>query len=247
MVSELSRTMKYIYGPVNSRRLGLSLGLSLTPYKVCDFDCLYCQLGETTQLTKERKEYIDIREVAGELKLWLQNNEEATKSLSYVTISGSGEPTLNIKIGELIGEVRKLTAAKVAVITNASLLGEVEVRRAVCAADLIVPSLDSVIPEIFRQIDRPFPDIRVEEIIEGLVSLRKEFAGKIWLEVMLVKGVNDKLAQIKKLKAVIDRINPDKIQLNSPVRTAAGKNILPVGSGRLEKFKEILGEKCEII
>jgi len=121
------------------------------------------------------------------------------------------------------------------------------VRQELLAADLILPSLDAVNSEVFTKIDRPHQDIKVEDIIEGLVNLRKEFRSKIWLEVMLVKGLNDDIRQIKKLKGVIDRINPDKIQLNLPVRSTAEPNILAVDKGKLEKIKEILGEKCEII
>lgn len=239
--------MKYIYGPVKSRRLGFSLGLSLTPHKVCDFDCVYCQLGKTSQLTRVRKEYVDAGAVLDELKSWLQNNQEASKTLEYITIAGSGEPTLNIKIGTVIEEIKRISSIPVSVITNASLLSDSEARKAILGADLIVPSLDSVIPEVFKQIDRPVEDIKIGQVIEGLINLRKEFRGKIWLEVMLVKGINDKPSQIRELRQIVDKINPDKIQLNSPVRTAAGENILPVSNKKLEKLKEILGEKCEVI
>jgi wyosine [tRNA(Phe)-imidazoG37] synthetase (radical SAM superfamily) len=239
--------MKYIYGPVKSRRLGLSLGVSLTPYKICDFDCIYCQLGRTRETTVARKEYIRTEEISNELKSWLQNNTEEAKSLDYITISGSGEPTLNIKIGEIIKEIKKVAACPVAVITNASLLNDIQVRQALLGADLIIPSLDAVSLEIFRQIDRPHRGIKIEDIINGLAALRKEFRGKIWLEVMIVKGVNDDLAQIRKLKDVIDKIIPDKIQINSPVRTTAEKNVFPADKRKLEKIKKILGDKCEII
>lgn len=239
--------MKYIYGPVKSRRLGLSLGVSLTPYKICDFDCIYCQLGKTVDLTSERKEFIKIEEILTEFKSWLQNNLAEVKKLDYITISGSGEPTLNIRIGELIREIKKIAACRVAVITNASLLIDPQVRLELKSADLIVPSLDTVIPEIFQQIDRPHQNIKIGQVIDGLANLRKEFQGKIWLEVMLVRGVNDDLRQIKKLKEVVDKINPDKIQLNSPIRTTSEPGLLPVDKGKVEKIREILGEKCEII
>ena len=239
--------MKYIYGPVKSRRLGMSLGISLAPYKICNFDCIYCQLGKTGELTCERKEYIKIEDAFNELKSWLQNNAEEAKNLNYITISGSGEPTLNIKIGELIKEIKAITAIAVAVITNASLLNAIEVRGALLNADLIIPSLDTVIPEVFNKINRPHQNIKIEEIINGLVSLRKEFRGKIWLEVMLVRQVNDDLRYIKKLKEVIEGINPDKIQLNSPVRMTAEPDISAVDKNKLGKIKEILGAKCEII
>jgi len=239
--------MRYIYGPVKSRRLGLSLGLTLTPYKICNFDCLYCQLGKTNYLTEERKEYIKIEEVLNELKSWFNNNIQEAKNLNYITISGSGEPTLNTKIGELITEIKKITAIPVAVITNASLLSNREVRASLLGCDLILPSLDTVLPEIFAQINRPYRRIKIDEIINGLISFKNEFRGKIWLEVMLVRGVNDDLSQIKKLKEAIDKINPDKIQLNSPVRTTAQENVLPVEHKKLEKIKELLGDRCQII
>lgn len=239
--------MRFIYGPVKSRRLGLSLGITLIPYKICNFDCIYCQLGTTKFKTGERKEYLKPQEIIDELKAWLANNTEEAKTLNYITLSGTGEPTLNIKIKEVIQEIRKITAVPVAVITNASFLHDVSLRQALLAADLIVPSLDAVTPEIFRQINRPQPDNNIEDIISGLINLRKEFRGKIWLEVMLVRGVNDDLRQMRKLKEVIDKINPDKIQINSPVRATAETDVFPVDKNKLEKIKEILGEKCEII
>ncbi len=239
--------MRHIYGPVKSRRLGFSLGLSLTPYKVCSFDCVYCQLGSTTIKTVERKEYIAIREVLDELRLWLETNASSIASLNYITLSGSGEPTLNNKIGELIAEIKKMTPVAVAVITNASLLSDPVVRQEIMQADLIVPSLDAVTETVFAKIDQPNAGIKVEEIIESLVKLRQEYRGKIWLEVMLAAGVNDDLRQIKKIKEAIDRINPDKIQLNSPVRSATQLHLRVVSAAKLKKIKALLGEKCEII
>ncbi len=239
--------LRYVYGPVNSRRLGLSLGLSLTPHKVCDFDCIYCQLGKTPQKVIERKEYIKIDEIIAEVNSWISNNPEGVKTLNFITLSGSGEPTLNSAIGPLIETLKKITAVAVAVITNSSLLTDASVRRQISNADLIVPSLDAVTEEAFAKIDRPYPGIKLQEIIEGLVSLRREFKGKIWLEVMLVKGVNDNLAHTRRIKEVIERINPDKVQLNSPVRCTAEDAVEPLDAKHLERIKELLGDKCEII
>jgi wyosine [tRNA(Phe)-imidazoG37] synthetase (radical SAM superfamily) len=239
--------MKYIYGPLNSRRLGFSLGITLMPAKICNLNCVYCQLGNTVQQSNERKEYIPVDDISGELKWWLENNPQDAKKIGYITISGSGEPTLNSKIGQLIEKIKNITNLPVAVMTNSSLLGDSLVRRDILLADLIIPSLDAVTPEVFAKIDRPHLDVKLDKIINGLISLRKESRGKIWLEVMLVKGINDDLRQIKKLKAVIEEINPDKIQLNSPVRSTAEPDILPVDKNKLEKIKEILGETCEII
>ncbi len=239
--------MRFIYGPVKSRRLGLSLGVSLTPYKICNFDCIYCQLGATKVKVSERKEYLTPQEIIDELKSWLANNTDKLKCLNYITLSGSGEPTLNIKIGEVIQEIKKITPLPIAVITNACFLKDVALRQALLGANLLVPSLDAVTQEVFSKVNRPDPNIRIEEIIDGLINLRKEFRGKIWLEVMLVAGVNDDLRQIKKIKEVMEKINPDKIHLNSPVRTTAERDVFPVDKNKLEKIKDILGDKAEII
>ncbi|MFA6216485.1 MAG: radical SAM protein [Candidatus Omnitrophota bacterium] len=239
--------MKYIYGPLKSRRLGLSLGISLTPYKICSFDCVYCQLGKTTVKTIERKDYFSADEVFAELRLWFQYNPEEAKQLNFITFSGSGEPLLHKQIGELINQIKKFTTIPVAVITNGSLLSLSEVRQELLAVDLMIPSLNAVTPKVFERIDRPDPSIKIEEVINGLIEFRKVFRGKIWLEVMLVKGINDDMSHIKKLKGVIEKIDPDHVQINSPVRTTAEKDIEPVDTEHLEKIKVILGDRCEII
>jgi len=239
--------MKYIYGPIKSRRLGLSLGISLTPYKVCSFDCVYCQLGKTTEKSAERKEYVLEAEIINELGLWFQNNPEEATRLNYITFSGSGEPTLHTKIGQLISKIKQLYPVKVAVITNASLFHSAPLRQELRNADLLIPSLDAANQEVFNAIDRPEENIKVGDIIEGLIQFRKEFKGTLWLEVMLVKGINDQVSHIRELKEAVEKINPDKIQLNSPVRATCEQGILPVAAKKLEKFKEILGEKCEVV
>lgn len=239
--------MKYIYGPVKSRRLGLSLGITVTPCKVCSFDCVYCQLGKTTSRTLEIKEYIKAEEIIQELNFWLKSNPQAAQTLNYISFSGAGEPTLSSKIGQLIVEAKRITPVPVAVITNASLFSNPDVRKAVSAAGLIIPSLDAATPEVFARINRPQESLRLEDIIQGLISLRKEFSGQVWLEVMLVRGINDDLRHIKKLNEVIERINPHRIQLNSPVRSTTESNCPVVDKAKTEKIREILGEKCEII
>ncbi len=239
--------MKYIYGPIKSRRLGLSLGLSLSPDKICDLDCIYCQWGSVGETFLQRREYAKVNEIISELKSWMLKNPQETKELKFVTISGLGEPTLNTRIGELIDRVKEVVGAKLAIITNSTLLGDPLVRKELLKVDLIVPSLDAVDPGIFKKIDRPNDGIKLNEIIDGLIALRKEFSGEIWLEIMLVSGVNDDPAHIEELRKVIQRINPDKIQLNSPVRSTAEKNVFPVERVKLEKIKKILGDKAEII
>jgi len=239
--------LKYIYGPIKSRRLGLSLGLSLSKDKICNLDCIYCQWGSVGKTVLKRSEYAKVDEIIHELKSWIQDNPQKTKELKFITLSGLGEPTLNTHIGELIDRVKEVTEAKIAVITNSTLLGDPQVRKELLGVDLIVPSLDAVDPKIFKQIDRPNIGIKLDEIIDGLVALRKEFSGKIWLEIMFISGMNDDLGHVEELKKIIQRINPDKIQINSPVRSTAEKNVYPVEITKLEKIKEILGDITEII
>jgi len=239
--------MEYIYGPIKSRRLGVSLGISLVPRKVCSFDCIYCQLGKTTDKTAQRKDYLEIEKILEEIKLWAERNPEEAKNLDYMTFSGYGEPTLNINFAQLITGIKELLPVKVAVITNSTFLNDPLIRRGLLNADLIVPSLDAAEQEIFEKIDAPAAGIKIEDVISGLIALRKEFPGKIWLEIMLIKGVNDSIEQIKKLKQIADKINPDKIQLNSPVRKRQEQNVSSLSPEKLKEIREIFGDKCEII
>lgn len=239
--------MKYIYGPLPSRRLGFSLGINLTPYKTCSFDCIYCQLGKTNLPAKERKEYYNHSEIVEELRLWLFNNPDAAANLDYITLSGSGEPGLDLNLSDLIVKIKSIINKPVAVITNSSLIALPELRQELLSADLLIPSLDAATQEIFERIDRPVEGIQIEKIIEGLVLFSKMFKGKLWIEIMLVKGVNDSFPHIEKLKEALESINFDKIQLNSPVRTTAHADVWPVDKKKLEDIREALGDRCEII
>lgn len=239
--------MKYLYGPVNSRRLGNSLGVNLTLPKTCSFNCIYCQLGKTGDLTVARSEYVKIKDIIEEFKAWLEVRSPCGDKIDYFTISGAGEPTLNTGLGDLIRQVKEISPLKIALITNASLFSDPRVRREALQADLIIPSLDASTQEVFVKVDRPLQGIRIEDIIEGLVCLRREFRGKIWIEVMLIKGINDDIRHIRRLKEALERINPDKIQINSPVRSTSEDNLSPVSGLKLKKIKVILGEKAEVI
>ena len=235
--------MEHIFGPVLSRRLGFSLGVDLVPFKTCSLDCIYCQAGKTTHKTIERKSYVSLESVIPELKDALKQNQK----IDYITLSGSGEPTLNLDLGRIITAIKKITDIPVAVLTNGTLLHLESVRDELMAADLVVPSLDAVSQEIFCKINKPHPHINVSQMIAGLKSLRGDFSGDIWLEIMLVKGLNDFPEEIKKLNDVISSIEFDKVQLNTTVRPAADKVIEPVTNDELVTIKELLGERCEII
>lgn len=238
--------MKYIYGPVKSRRLGNSLGLSLTPYKFCSFDCIYCQLGKTTNKTLERKEYVNLDEVIQELKSFLATHDFKKEPLNYITLSGCGEPTLNKQIAELILNIEKLTNIPVAVLTNSSLLSDADVRRALFNADLIITTLNAVSQNVFEKISQPLEQQKIEDIINGLVLLRREYRGKIYLEIMLVKGINDSFKEMEKLKEVVDKIRPEKIQLVMPSRPPSEDWVLAPDLKTVKEIQEIFGEKAEV-
>ncbi|MEW6009493.1 MAG: radical SAM protein [Candidatus Omnitrophota bacterium] len=237
--------MKYIYGPVQSRRLGYSLGVSLTPYKFCSLDCVYCQLGPTTQKTINRDSYLSENEILQELHNFFAKNKEAR--IDYVTFSGFGEPLLNIQIKNIITEIRKFYNKKIALITNSTLLVDKSIRLEILGLDLIVPSLDAASQAIFEKIDRPHPDIKIEQVIDALVNLRKEFSKLIWLEIMLVKGLNDTKKELELLKEAVAKINPDKIQLNSPVRAPKDFKSEALDKKKLEEIRQFFGPKSEIV
>ncbi|NIO48691.1 MAG: radical SAM protein [Candidatus Aminicenantes bacterium] len=231
------------YGPVPSRRLGFSLGIDIVPLKTCSLNCIYCQLGPTSKKTIHRKEYFSSSDILAQIKKKVSSGQR----IDYITFSGSGEPTLNSALGKLIREIKKTTSIPVAVLTNSTLLSRKSVRNALMNADLVVPSLDAATQEIFVKINRPYPSLKIEEIMQGLLKFSKEFKGSIWLEIMLVKGVNDSPSHIRKLKEAIAKIKPEKVQLNTVIRPPAEKNARPLSLKDLEKIKSILGENCEII
>jgi wyosine [tRNA(Phe)-imidazoG37] synthetase (radical SAM superfamily) len=233
----------FIYGPVPSRRLGFSLGVDILPFKTCPFDCIYCQLGRTTEKTIQRKEFIPHKEVLHQIKKAITSGQK----IDYITFSGSGEPTLNQALGKLIREIKKITAIPVAVLTNSSLLTRKDVRKALQAADLVVPSLDAASQEVFVRTNRPHLSLRAGKIINGLIHFRKEFKGPIWLEIMLVKGINDTKVHLEELKKAIARIGPDKVHLNTVVRPPAEKFARPLSEREMERTRKILGDNCQVI
>ncbi len=244
------RKMRYIFGPVPSRRLGISLGVDLVPYKTCTFNCIYCQLERTTNQTLKRKEYIKAKDILKELKKELaswQTGKLAKQKFNYITLSGSGEPTLNAKIGEIISGIKKMTSIPVAVLTNGSLLYRRAVRDSLKKADLVIPSLDAATAKTFKKINRPIKTLKVEKIIKGLVDFKKEYQGKIWLEVMLIKRVNDKKEEIEKLKKAIAEIKPDRVQLNTVARPPCEKFARALSNRGLERIKNLLGPPTEVI
>ena len=238
--------MKYVYGPLRSRRLGNSLGVSTVPHKVCSFDCVYCQLKETTQKTRERKIYVRTDEVIDELRTFFANKPPDLK-VDYVTFSGAGEPTLHREIGTLIAAARSLTDVPIVVITNASTMIDEDVRRDLLAADILIPSLDAVTQDVFEKIDRPVGGLKIEEVIEGLRAFRREFSGQIWLEIMLVRDINDSVEYLRRMKEVVSGIAPDRVQINAPVRPPASPWVKVPDVATFKKAKAIFGKNCDVV
>jgi len=236
--------MHHVFGPVPSRRLGMSLGIDLIPFKTCSYDCIYCELGKTTHKTTIRKEYLSKDLVLTQLAEYLELLDSPP---DYITISGSGEPTLNSEVGGIIRAIKRMTAIPVAVITNSSLLFMDEVKEALLGADIVLPSLDAVSPLVFKYINRPEPSLDINEIINGLIDFRKEFTGQIWLEILFCRVVNDVPIEVEKIREKVEDIKPDKVQLNTVVRPPSADFAYPLSEKQLVSIKELLGEKVEII
>jgi len=191
---------KHIFGPVPSRRLGRSLGVDLTPGKTCTFDCVYCQLGRTIYKTLRRKEYVPSQQVTNEFQNWLRQRVEA----DYITLSGSGEPTLHSQFGDLIQEIKSRAETPVALLTNGSLLCDVDVARAASPADLVKVSLCAWNQESFEAINRPHPDVVFGDVVSGIHRLRQRFNGELWVEVFVVPGLNSEPEQMEQIAEVIE-------------------------------------------
>ena len=234
---------QYIFGPVPSRRLGLSLGVDIVPFKTCPLDCVYCQLGRTTDKVTVRKDYTPVDKVVNQLKQRLDKGVKA----DFVTISGSGEPTLHSRMGELIDKIKAITQIPIAVLTNAVLFDDPSVRADCSKADVVLPSLDAADQKTFERINRPCTDISIKNIITGLCRFREQFNGQIWLEVFIVDGLNTGPEQIARLRSAIERIRPDKVQLNTAVRPTADLDVASVTQERLRQIASKLSDRAEVV
>ncbi|MFH1932123.1 MAG: radical SAM protein [Pseudomonadota bacterium] len=202
----------YLFGPVPSRRLGISLGVDLVPMKTCTLNCMYCECGRTTNLALERKEYVPFEAVKEELTHYFSHNPRP----DYVTFSGSGEPTLNSRIGDVVHFIKSQTSdIPIAVLTNGTLLFQKQACEDIRDATVVIPSLDAATERVFRKINRPHPQLKIDAIINGLVQFRKDYSGQIWVEVFIVPGLNDTEQELTALKRAIEEIEPDRIQLNT--------------------------------
>ncbi|MEN6615698.1 MAG: radical SAM protein [Syntrophorhabdus sp.] len=235
--------MQHVFGPVPSRRLGYSLGVDIIPPKYCSYDCVYCQIGKTTHREIIRKSFYDPHDIIAQVL----DKVSGSGRIDFITFSGSGEPTLNADLGFLIREIKKGTSLPVAVITNGSLLCDDGVRRDLTAADVVLPSLDAVSQDVFERVNRPYRPLDIRELIEGLRLFRNEFPGQIWLEIMLIKNVNDDPEEIDKMAKIVSQTGVDRIQLNTVTRPPSEGSATRIDRSRLEEICGLFGPSCEVI
>jgi wyosine [tRNA(Phe)-imidazoG37] synthetase (radical SAM superfamily) len=234
---------KYLFGPVPSRRFGRSLGVDLTAYKTCSLDCVFCQLGRTTHKTVERREYVNMEEVLSELEEWLDTDGEA----DYITLSGSGEPTLHERFGDVLTLIREKSDIPSLLLTNGTLLHLPEVREAAALASVVKVSLSAWDQDSYGWVNRPHAGLRFEELISGQKAFRREYSGQLWMEVFLVSGMNAMPGDVSRIAALAEEIGPDRIQLNTAIRPAAEDFATPVSKERMSALTHLFHPEAEII
>ncbi len=236
--------MQYVYGPIPSRRLGRSLGVDPIPLKTCNWNCIYCQLGRSTPLTNERREYIPREAILAEIQETLTHH---SSEIDYISFVGSGEPTLHSGLGWLIRAVKAITTIPVAVITNGVLLHRADVRQELLAADVVMPTVSAGTAELYRRIHRPHPDASFERLIDGLCAFRAEYTGQLWVEVMLIRDVNDSEVALRDLERVLRCIQPDQVHIVLPDRPPAEPWVQPADSEGLLRAEALLGPVAHIV
>jgi len=235
--------MRWVYGPVPSRRLGRSLGVNPIPFKTCNYSCVYCQLGRTTQMTNQRQDFFPPNEILHELKKALDPEIGSSRNeLDFVTFVGEGEPTLCKSLGWLISKTKELTDIPVAVDTNGSLLHRADVRTELLQAEVVMPTLSAGTAETFRKIHRPVREITFDMVVDGIERFRAEYAGALWVEIMLVKGLNDSEEELQALRSRLERIEPDRIYLNVPIRPPAEPWVVPPDKEAIAVAQAILSD-----
>jgi wyosine [tRNA(Phe)-imidazoG37] synthetase (radical SAM superfamily) len=233
--------MKMVYGPVPSRRLGSSLGVNPIPFKTCNYSCVYCQLGRTTHMTNQRKDFFPPEELLNEIKRAIEV-ESSHREIDFVTFVGEGEPTLCKSLGWLIRKTKEIADIPIAVDTNGSLLYREDVRNDLSQADIVMPSLDAGTAETYRKINRPHRELDFETVVEGFERFRRDYNGEIWVEVMLIKGLNDTEKELKALKRRLEKIEPNRTYINVPIRPPAEAWAVPPDKEAITLAHAILGD-----
>lgn len=231
--------MKHIFGPVNSRRLGRSLGIDILPAKICNFDCIYCEVGPTTRLICERGEYVPTDSIIAEVEEYFADPERSSL-VDVVTVTASGEPTLHSGLGRIIRFLKEKTGKPVAVLVNGTNLGDEDVAADLSYADVVIPSLDTALPGSFRKLNRPAHCVDLDEMIEGLVRFSNQYDGELWLEILFAEGINDGDEEIEALAEVIGRMKLSRVQLNTVARPPLEKFARPVSRERLREIAQQL-------
>ncbi|MFZ0534465.1 MAG: radical SAM protein [Anaerolineales bacterium] len=237
--------MKYIFGPVPSRRLGKSLGIDPIPLKTCNWNCVYCQLGRSRPLTNVQREYIPRQDILDEVHEALAAHLPG--EIDWITFVGSGEPTLHSGLGWLIRKVKSLSNLPVAVITNGALLYLPEMRAGLAAADAVLPSLDTGNPHLYHKINRPWPRLTFEYFLAGLITFQREYAGHLWVEVMLIKDLNDTVESLHETAKALEKIQPNQVHLLLPTRPPAENWVQPSDKNGIERAQNILGAVANVI
>lgn len=238
--------LKYLFGPVFSRRIGVSLGVDLVPSKTCSMNCVYCEAGATTSLSSKRREFYDTAEIIGELEAFLSGKPE----IDYITFSGAGEPTLHSGIGMIVEFLKgKYPQYRICLITNGILLGSEQMIEELDGIDLVIPSMDAADDETLRKINRPATGVSSEDIVKSLETFRRKSKALFWLEVFVVPGINDSPEAIEAIRKAVIRINPDKVQLNSLDRPGTEKWVRKATEAEILPFVRALEPhvKVEII
>jgi len=239
----MKNKFKYLFGPVPSRRFGRSLGVDLTPYKTCSFDCIFCQLGKTHAKTVARKEYVPTDDVLSELDTWLKTDGQA----DYITLSGSGEPTLHSDFGKIFDFVHNNSDIPTVLLTNGTMLYHPEVRAAAALSDVVKVSLSAWDQESYEWVNRPHPKLSFERQVQGQMDFRQQFHGKLYMEVFLLKGINGMEKDVRKIAAIAQKIRPDRIQLNTAVRPPAEEFAAPLSMEQMEAFTGLFDPHAEVI
>lgn len=234
---------RYLYGPVPSRRLGLSLGVDLLNGKTCSYDCLFCQVGRTVHHTVERRAYVPAAEVLKEADAWLASGGKA----ETIALSGSGEPTLHTGFGEILGEIRRRTPVKTALLSNGSLFGSEDVRAAAARAAVVKVSLSAWDQRSLEEANRPCPGLRLDSIVEGYRRFRAEFRGILWIEVVALRGLNDTVEAMRRIAEIVAGIRPDRVHLNTVARPPAYPGAQAVSRETMEELAALFDPRAEVM
>ena len=234
--------IKIVFGPVPSRRLGQSLGINNIPPKICSYSCVYCQLGKTVRMQIKRERFYSLAELVENVEARVKELKKKEEQLDYLTFVPDGEPTLDLNLGS---EIKLLTplGVRIAVITNASLIWDAEVKKALLGANWVSLKVDAVSEEIWRKVNRPHGTLRLDAISEGMRSFSEEFEGVLATETMLIRGVNDGKDEIERIADFLLEISPEISYISIPTRPPAERWVEPADEGTINMAYQVFGDR----